>query len=65
MVEEGLTNYLVEEMSTCGLDMNNCRGQGYDNEVNMVGKKQKDSIKSTGTIPKSIFLIRGVVTLSI
>jgi hypothetical protein len=35
---EMLTNIILQEMSSCKLDMNNCRGQGYDNFTNMIGK---------------------------
>ncbi|XP_048514957.1 zinc finger MYM-type protein 1-like [Athalia rosae] len=38
---EGLTSLLLDELKAkCGLDMNNCRGQGYDNGANIVGKNK-------------------------
>jgi hypothetical protein len=35
---EMLTNIILQKMSSCNLDMNNCRGQRYDNGDNMIGK---------------------------
>lgn len=52
---EGLTNYLLEEMSMCGLDMNNCRGQGYDNGANMVGKNTGIQSRVLLQFPRAFF----------
>lgn len=35
----GLTEVLMEKITKLGLEMKNCRGQGYDNGSNMKGKK--------------------------
>lgn len=34
---ESLSNLLIDEISDCGLNMEDCRGQGYDNGANMKG----------------------------
>ncbi|GFT40466.1 zinc finger MYM-type protein 1 [Trichonephila clavipes] len=34
---EYITNSILQELERNGLDIENCRGQGYDNDVNMVG----------------------------
>lgn len=36
---EALSDIILEEMNRCNFDMKICRGQGYDNGSNMVGKK--------------------------
>jgi len=35
-----LFNVIIDELKVLGLDVNNLRGQGYDNESNMKGKHQ-------------------------
>lgn len=35
---EGLTQEILEKVEKDGLDINNCRGQSYDNGANMAGK---------------------------
>ncbi|GFW45447.1 TTF-type domain-containing protein [Trichonephila clavipes] len=35
---EYLTNAILGELGKNGLDIQNCRGQGYDNGANMLGK---------------------------
>jgi hypothetical protein len=52
---EGLTNSLVEEMNMYGLDMNNCRGQGYDNGANMVGKNKGIQSRVLSQFPRAFF----------
>lgn len=34
---QGLVELFYSEISECGLKMDNCRGQGYDNGANMIG----------------------------
>ncbi|GFS55125.1 zinc finger MYM-type protein 1 [Trichonephila clavipes] len=34
---EYITNSILQELERNGLDIQNCRGQGYDNDANMVG----------------------------
>lgn len=34
----GLASNVVKKLQSNGLDINNCRGQGFDNEANMAGK---------------------------
>ena len=36
--DSGLTEVLINILTKHGLDISNCRGQGYDNESNMEGK---------------------------
>nr|XP_026494845.1 zinc finger MYM-type protein 1-like [Vanessa tameamea] len=35
---ESLTNYIITELEQLGISLQNCRGQGYDNGVNMRGE---------------------------
>lgn len=35
LTDEALSNLLIEEIKSCKLDLNNCRGQGYENGSNM------------------------------
>ncbi|GFU42519.1 hypothetical protein TNCV_4556391 [Trichonephila clavipes] len=41
MTGEYLTNAILGEFGKNGLDIQNCRGQGYDNGANMVAQKKK------------------------
>ena len=34
-----LTKLLLQRLTEMGLDIQNCKGQGYDNGANMAGKK--------------------------
>ena len=36
---QGLFNVLIDKIKSLELDINNVRGQGYDNESNMKGKQ--------------------------
>jgi hypothetical protein len=46
--EQGLFDVLVNELKRLGLDINDVRGQGYDNGSNMKGKHQKSTKESFG-----------------
>jgi len=37
-ISQGLTNAFLDELQKCNLFITNCRGQGYDNGVNIKGK---------------------------
>ncbi|GFU94058.1 TTF-type domain-containing protein [Trichonephila clavipes] len=40
---EYLTNAILGELEKHGLDIHYCRGQGYDNDTNMVGINRSES----------------------
>ncbi|GFX61042.1 zinc finger MYM-type protein 1 [Trichonephila clavipes] len=50
---EYIKNSILQELERNGLDIQNCRGQGYDNGANMVGIN-KGVNKNTQYKPKSI-----------
>ncbi|GFS96606.1 zinc finger MYM-type protein 1 [Trichonephila clavipes] len=49
-----ITNSILQELQRNGLDIQNCRGQGYDNGANMVGINKGVRNKNTQYKPKSI-----------
>ena len=45
---QGLFDVLVSELKNLGLDIDNLRGQGYDNGSNMKGKKSRSTKETFG-----------------
>ena len=55
---EGLTTALLKEIEeTCGLDMKNCRGEGYDNGGNMTGKYKGVQSRILSMFPKAFSIL--------
>ena len=52
----GLFNVLVEAMNSFGLNINDIRGQGYDNGSNMKGKHQGVQKRLIDINPKSLYM---------
>jgi hypothetical protein len=52
---ETLTNIILQEMSSCNLDMNNRHGQGYDNGANMIGKHKEVRTRINNLNPRAFF----------
>jgi hypothetical protein len=50
---QGLFDVLLEELKSLDLDVDNLRGQGYDNGSNMKGKKYRGTKESVGYKSKS------------
>ena len=45
---QGLFDVLQNELKNLGLDIDNLRGQGYDNGSNMKGKKSRSTKETFG-----------------
>lgn len=52
---EYLTNAILEELEKNGLDIQNCRGQGYDNGANMVGINSGVKTRILNINPRAFF----------
>ncbi|XP_018095803.2 zinc finger MYM-type protein 1 [Xenopus laevis] len=52
---ENLFNVLKKELETLGLDLNNIRGQGYDNGANMRGKESGVQARLLQENPRAFF----------
>jgi hypothetical protein len=53
---EGLTGIFLDEIvDKYDVDMNNCRGQGYDNGANMVGQQKGVQSRITKKFPRGFF----------
>jgi hypothetical protein len=53
---EGLTGIFLDEiLDKYDVDMNNCRGQGYDNGANMVGQQKGVQSRITKKFPRAFF----------
>lgn len=53
---ENLANNLKSQIESLGLDLNNCRGQCYDNAANMVGKNKGVKSHILKEYPRAFFL---------
>lgn len=60
----GLSDTILNELSSCGLNLTNCRGQGYDNGANMKGKQNGVQARNSQQNPLA-FLYPGDVIISI
>ncbi|GFX47960.1 zinc finger MYM-type protein 1 [Trichonephila clavipes] len=52
---EYITNSILQELERNGLDIQNCRGQGYDNGANMVGINKGVRTRILNINPKAFF----------
>ncbi|GFW88722.1 zinc finger MYM-type protein 1 [Trichonephila clavipes] len=52
---EYITNSILQELERNGLDIQNCRGQGYDNGANMVGINKGVRTRILNINPKEFF----------
>jgi hypothetical protein len=52
----GLFNVLVDAMNSFGLNINNIRGQGYDNGSNMKGKHQGVQRRLLDINPRALYM---------
>lgn len=52
---EYLTNSILQELEKNGLDIQNCRGQGYDNGANMVGINKGVKTRILNINPRAFF----------
>jgi hypothetical protein len=62
---ETLTNIILQEMSSCNLDMNSCCSQGYDNGANMIGKHKGVRTRSNNLYPRAFFSLCGCHSLNL
>jgi hypothetical protein len=53
--EQGLFDALQNELQNLGLDIDNVRGQGYDNGSNMKGKNQGVQKKLLDITPRAFY----------
>ncbi|GFY02961.1 zinc finger MYM-type protein 1 [Trichonephila clavipes] len=53
--EEYMTNSILQELERNGLDIQNCRGQGYDNGANMVGINKGVRTRILNINPRAFF----------
>ena len=53
---KGLSNVLLAELEALGLNINECRGQGYDNGVNMKGLNQGVQAHILRLSPRAYFM---------
>lgn len=51
----GLTDVILDQIKKCGLDMGNCRGQGYDNGPNMSGRIKGVQNRILEKYPRAFF----------
>jgi hypothetical protein len=54
-----MTDTILRELQSLGLDVNDCRGQDYDNGVNMVGVYSGVKTKILTINPKAFFTACG------
>ncbi|KAF5797875.1 putative transcription factor and/or regulators TTF-type(Zn) family [Helianthus annuus] len=62
---KGLFDAMVEEISNIGLDINNIRGQGYDNGSNMKGKHQGVQKRLLDINPRAFYTPCGCHSLNL
>ncbi|GFT63851.1 zinc finger MYM-type protein 1 [Trichonephila clavipes] len=62
---EYLTNAILGEQEKNGLDIENCRGQGYDNGANMVGINSGVKTRILNRNPKALFTPCGCHSLNL
>ncbi|GFU62434.1 zinc finger MYM-type protein 1 [Trichonephila clavipes] len=52
---EYITDSILQELERNGLDIENCRGQGYDNHANMVGINKGVRTRILNINPRAFF----------
>lgn len=62
---KGLSNALLAELEALGLDINDCRGQGYDNGANMKGQNQGVQAHILRLNPRAYFMPCGCHNLNL
>ncbi|KAK0152965.1 Zinc finger MYM-type protein 1 [Merluccius polli] len=62
---KGLTEALLAKLETLGLDINDCRGQGYDNGANMKGLRQGVQAHVLHLNPRAYFMPCGCQSLNL
>ncbi|CAH2219185.1 zinc finger MYM-type 1-like [Pelobates cultripes] len=62
---KGLSDFLLEFLSGKNLDIDNCRGQGYDNGANMAGKNNGVQSKILNINPRAVFVPCGCHCLNL
>lgn len=62
---EGLFNFITNELNSMNLDINNLRGQGYDNGSNMKGKNIGLQKKILNINPRALFVPCAAHTLNL
>ena len=63
--EQGLFDVLVSEVKSLGLDIDDVRGQGYDNGSNMKGKNQEIQKKLLDINPRAFYSTCGYHSLNL
>ena len=53
---EALADEILSHVRDLGLDMDNCRGQGYDGSGNMAGKKKGTARRIRNVYPKAVYV---------
>lgn len=62
---EALADLLFKEIEECGLNMTNCRGQGYDNGANMAGVHNGVQARVLNKFPSAVFIPCGCHSLNL
>lgn len=62
---EALSNLLNQEIESCGLDLKNCRGQGYDNGANMAGIQKGVQARILSNYPLAFYTPCGCHSLNL